>query len=162
MTRMSGIVVGISSCLVVCAVALPAHAQKGDAPIPIFVTSAGALGGFTDPSKENQDTVKDLRNSLRGRKSIVLVEKREEAMIVLVVMGREKAQVTAGLLGGSARDVMLRVKFIIADVETEMTASAQGGTLSSGGAWGRAAGKIAGQVEDWIKANRAKLTETVR
>jgi hypothetical protein len=52
------------------------------------------------------------------------------------------------------------VKFIFKDSETEMSASAAGGTLSSGGAWGKAAGKVAKQVEEWVVANRAKLTET--
>jgi len=49
------------------------------------------------------------------------------------------------------------VKFQYKDFETEMSGSAQGGTLSSGGAWGRAAGKVAKQVEQWVKANREKL-----
>jgi|SRR6185295_1245099 len=130
-----------------------------DKPIAIFVTSDGAANGFTDPNKGNQDTMKDLRGSLKGRKSIALVDTREAADIVLVVMSREKAQITAGLLGDPARDVTVRIKFVYAGTETEMSASAQGGAMMSGGAWGRAAGKVAKQVEQWIETNRAKLTE---
>jgi hypothetical protein len=80
---------------------------------------------------------------------------------VLVVMSRDKAQVTASYLGVS-RDCTVRVKFIFKDSETEMSASAAGGTLSSGGAWGKAAGKVAKQVEEWVIANRSKLTEAAR
>jgi hypothetical protein len=130
-----------------------------DRPVSIFVTSDGAANGFTDPNKGNQDTMKDLRDSLKGRKTIALVESREAADIVLVVMSREKAQVTAGVFGGDARDVTVRVKFIYKETETEMSASAQGGGMMSGGAWGKAAGKVAKQVEQWIEANRAKLAE---
>jgi len=135
---------------------------QGPRPVRVFVTSSGALNGMTDPSKDNQDTVKDLRDSLKGRKGIALAESRDDAVIVLTVMGRETAQVTAALFGGAARDRMIRVKFVAGELETEMTASAQGGTLGSGGAWGKAAGKIAKQVEEWVAANRAKLPEDGR
>jgi hypothetical protein len=41
---------------------------------------------------------------------------------------------TVASLGSPARDRMVRVKFIYGDFETEMSGSAQGGTLGSGGA----------------------------
>ena len=127
------------------------------APVSVYVTSVGAVGGLSDPNKDNQNTVKDLRNAVKDRKGLVLSEKREQADIVLVVMNREKAQITAGLFGDPARDVILRVKFIFRGSESDMTASAQGGTLSSGGAWSRAAGKISKQIEEWVGANRAAI-----
>jgi hypothetical protein len=71
-------------------------------------------------------------------------------------MSREKAQLTASPFGAT-RDCTVRVKFIFNGSETEMSASAAGGTLSSGGAWGKTAGKVAKQVEEWIMANRPKL-----
>jgi hypothetical protein len=131
------------------------------AGVPVFVTSVGAANGMTDPNKDNQDTMKDLRDSLKGRKGLTLTDNRENAAIVLVVMSREKAQVTASAFG-PARDCTVRVKFIYKDSETEMSASAQGGTLTSGGAWSKAAGKVAKQVEEWIAANKAKLVEDLR
>ena len=130
-------------------------------PVPVFVTSVGAVNGFTDPSKDNQDTMKDLRDAIKDdhKKTLVLASKREDAAIVLVVMSREKAQVTAGFFGAS-RDCTVRIKFIFRESETEMSASAQGGTLSSGGAWSKAAGKVAKQVDEWVVANIGK--EAVR
>lgn len=136
--------------------ALPANAQLSS-PVRVFVTSVGAANGFTDPNKDNQDTMKDIRESLKGRKAIIVTDQREEAAIVLVVMNREKAQITAGFLGAPARDCIVRVKFMFRDNETEMSGSAQGGTLGSGGAWSKAAGKVAKQVEQWVSANRAQL-----
>jgi hypothetical protein len=53
----------------------------------------------------------------------------------------------------------VRVTFSYNGHETEMSASAQGGTLSSGGAWSKAAGKVAKQVEEWVKANAARLED---
>jgi hypothetical protein len=147
--------------ILACAIAITS-AGFGFAQAPpkvkVFVTTAGAVNGFTDPSKDNRDTQKDLREELRDQKSLLVVDRREDAAIILVVMGRETAQTTAGFLGSPARDRIIRVKFQFSDFETELTASAQGGTLGSGGAWGKAAGKIARQVEEWVVANRGKLS----
>jgi hypothetical protein len=123
----------------------------------VFITSAGAVNGLTDPSRDNADTVKDLRNSLKNSKLVTLVNSRDEAKIVLVVMNRETGEVTAGYFGDPARDRIIRVKFVHNQDETVMTASAQGGAGASGGAWGKAAGKIAKQVEQWVKANAGSL-----
>jgi len=135
-------------------------AQKST-PVSVFITSVGAANGFTDPNKDNQDTMKDLRDSLKGRKALVVTDKRDDATIVLVVMSREKAQLTATAFG-PARDCTVRVKFIFKDSETEMSGSAAGGTLTSGGAWSKAAGKVAKQVEEWVATNKVHLTETAQ
>jgi len=123
---------------------------------PVFVTSIGAARGFTDPSKDNTDTVKDLQESIRDQKLLVLVDHAEEAVIVLTVIGRETAGVTAGFMGNAARDRIIRVKFKSGELETDLTAAAQGGTIGSGGSWGKAAKKIGKQVNDWVKDNRGK------
>jgi hypothetical protein len=133
-----------------------------DGRVKVFVTSAGTADGFTDPNKGNRDTVKDLQDSIKDRRSLALAESRDDAAIVLQVMGRETAQVTAGFFGDPARDRIVRVLFQFGDFQTEMTASAQGGTLASGGAWGKAAGKIAKQVDEWVRANSSKLGVSTR
>lgn len=133
---------------------LPAPQGERAAPVTVFVTSVGAANGFTDPSKDNADTVKDLQESIRDQHLLALVERPEDAAIVLTVIGRETAQMTAAFLG-VGRDRMIRVKFTSGEVETELTASAQGGVLTSGGSWGKAAKKIAKQVNEWVKKNPA-------
>jgi hypothetical protein len=150
MARSTVLLAAILSVLV----SLPAAAQPK--ALAVFVTSVGAADGFTDPNKDNQDTMKDLRSSLKGRSGIVLTERREDALIVLVVQNREKAQLTAGVFGAQ-RDCTVRVKFVYKSTETELSGSAAGGTLSSGGAWSKAAGKVAKQVEEWVAANKEKL-----
>ena len=150
------------AAVLLAVLAIVASVAAQSKAVPIFVTSVGAVDGMTDPNKENQDTMKDLRDSLKGRKGIVLAPRREDAIIVLVVQSREKAQLTvsplSGILGtGPSRDCTVRVKFIYKDTETEMSGSANGGALMSGGAWSKAAGKVAKQVEQWINANKEKL-----
>lgn len=143
---------------ILCCLSLTATATlQSNGKVPVYVTSAGARSGFTDPSKDNRDTVKDIRNALDDRKNVVLVDDEASAAIVLVVLGRQTEGVTAGFLGEASRDRVIRVKFTAAESETELTASAQGGTLGSGGAWRRAAGKIAQQVDDWARDNAQQL-----
>jgi hypothetical protein len=133
-----------------------AGAKDNEGPcVPVYVVTT-TEGGFTNPNKDVANSTKDLINSLKGKKALCVVDKKEGAAIVLEVLGREKAQMTASW-AGSARDCTVAVKFTFGDFETTLTASAQGGTISSGGAWSKAAGKVASQVEDWVKANRDKI-----
>jgi hypothetical protein len=140
-----------------------ASVAAAQAPILVFVTSAGTANGFTDPSKDNRDTVKDLRESLSKFKADVrLVETRDEAQIVLTVQDREFGQARGGLAIGSAesRDYKIRVKFQAGAQETELVAVAASDPQLApftGGAWSKAAGKIAKQVREWAIANRAQL-----
>lgn len=144
--------------LVIACLVLPSAASAQ--AIPFFVTTAGAVDGFTDPNKDNADTLKDLIDHLKNRKALKLVAKREEARVVVVVMNRELSSGGhGGLFAGNARDVVVRVKLLVDGVEADMSASAEKATIGSGGAWGRAAKKLAGQIEAWVKANHAKLSQ---
>jgi hypothetical protein len=132
-------------------------------PVSVYVTSVGAVQGLTDPSKDNRDTVKDLRESLADyKKELVLVDTPEAAQIILIVQSRQTSDVTAGFLGDPARDRTIRVTFKAGAIETGLQASAQGGTLGSGGAWSKAAAKIAKQVREWVMTNRVQLDEASR
>lgn len=142
-------------------VMLASVTASAETAVPVFVTSIGASGGMTDPNKENQDTVRDLQRAIQDRKGLTLVDARDAARLVIVVQNREKAQITAGVFG-AARDCTVRVTLIYQGHESEMAASAQGGTLASGGAWKKAAGKVASQLEQWVAANHATLTASAR
>jgi hypothetical protein len=128
--------------------ALPCLAQQ---PISVYVTSIGAVEGMTDPSKGNLDSVKDIRNSITKRKALALVDTRADAVILLVVMGRKTT-----FMDGNT----IQVKMICKGVETDLTGSPTFGLRPP--TWGKAADSVAKQVEQWVIANRAKLTETVR
>jgi hypothetical protein len=44
------------------------------------VTSAGAQSSFTDPSKGDNDTMKDLRDAINGHKTLALAESADDAV----------------------------------------------------------------------------------
>jgi len=144
--------------LTVACLLLPAVASAQ--PIPFFVTTAGTSSGFTDPSKDNADTLRDLVGYLRNKKTLKLVAAREQARVVVVVMNRELSSGGhGGLFSGNARDVTVRIKLLVDGAEADMSASAEKAQIGSGGAWGRAAKKLANQIENWVKANHAKLLQ---
>ena len=129
-------------------------------PAAIFVTSVGAVNGLSDPNKDNQDTVTDIRNTIRkDRKTLRLVDTREEALVVLVVLGREAPSqgMPSGLFGLPMRDYVTRVKLIANGTESELSSSKPGGA-GSAGAWRKNAERVAKQVEAWVTTNRARLT----
>jgi hypothetical protein len=135
--------------LIPFALILATQLLSAQAPVTVFVTSAGAVNGFTDPSKENQDSVKDLRFHLKGRKAIALTDTRDDATIVLVVQNREIAGLKKDILGGVNSEAIVRVRFITKGYESELKGSSS--------LWATAAREVAKQVEDWVKANRDKL-----
>jgi hypothetical protein len=77
---------------------------------------------------------------------------------VVEVLGREKAQVTASWLGKS-RDVTVAAKLTAGTYETVISESAAGGTIMAGGAWSKAAGKVAKRIAEWAQENRVQLTK---
>ena len=129
-------------------------AKDGHSPVPVFVVTTSAEG-FT-PTKQVADSTKDLIKKLQGQKTLCLVDKRENAMVVVEILGRERAQMTATGFG-LGRDVTVSAKLTAGTFETVFSESAAGGTVMAGGAWGKAAGKVAKRVAEWIQANRAQL-----
>lgn len=143
----------LAAAALLLAVPLSAQAPK----VPVYVTSIGAQGGLTDPSKDNRDTVKNLVDDIKDTRELVLVERPEDAAIILTVLGRQTEGMTAGAFGYPDRDRTVRVRFQAGELTTDLSASARGGALASGGAWSKAAGKIVDQVKEWVKANRSAL-----
>src|SRR5438046_1369776 len=56
--------------------------------VPVFVKSVAAAEGFTDPSKDRQDSVKDLLNRLRDSEFVRVVQSETDAVAVLEVLDR--------------------------------------------------------------------------
>jgi hypothetical protein len=128
--------------------ALAATPADKPAPVPVYVTSAGALHGFTDPDKDNADTVRDLKKAIKWHKALVVTEDPARAVLVLTVIGREES-------GGSgvARTTVIRATLRYAEQETPMTAS-----LGAWSTWSDLAEKLASQLKRWVTDNRAALT----
>jgi hypothetical protein len=129
-------------------------ARDGRSPVPVFVVTTSAEG-FTQ-TKQTADSTEDLIKSLKDKKGICLTRNRDDAIVVVEVLGREKAQVTA-TWAGTGRDVTVAAKIMVGTFEAVLSESAAGGTLMAGGAWSKAAGKVAKRIEEWVRDNRAKL-----
>lgn len=127
--------------------------------VPVYVTSVGAKSGMTDPSKDNRDTVKNLVDKIKGKHDLELVQRPEDAAIVLTVLGREVSPESSNIwTGAPARDKTVRVKFEAGELATELTATASNNSLGmDAGRWTQAAGKIVDQVVVWVKENPSRL-----
>src|SRR5258708_1255786 len=125
------------------------------APTSIFVATTDE-SGITSPDKDVRDSTRDLISSLKDKHGVCLTADREQAIVILQVLGREKAQATESWLGRS-RDCTVAVKVTYGEHETTISQSAAGGTISSAGAWKKAAGKVAKRIEEWVAENRTKL-----
>jgi hypothetical protein len=131
-----------------------ADARSGKSQVPVFVVTT-TPEGFTQ-LKQVADSTKDFIKALKDKKGLCITDKRTEALVILEVLGRGKAQMTNTWFG-PGRDVTVAVKLNAGKFETTIEESAAGGTVMAGGAWKKAAGKIAKRVEQWVQENREKL-----
>jgi hypothetical protein len=139
--------------------AAPAFAEDPPAPVAVYVTTPAEAQGFSDPSKERQDSVKDLKKMLGKpkltKRQLTLVESPEQATIVLELLDREQQfkRTTAGVLFGTPwghqrkRAVTVRVK--VGEFSSELT--------SEKSSYTDAAADVVVQLQKWVAANRAKL-----
>lgn len=121
--------------------------------IPIFVKTAATAGGFTDPSKDRQDSMKDLLKKLKDSKSVRPVDSKEEAVAVLEVLDRETKRESN--LFGRQNKSSLTVRLTAGEYSVEFTGESGSKGLLKG--YGAAAGKVVDQLEAWVKANRDRL-----
>lgn len=121
--------------------------------IPVFVKSAATAGGFTDPSKDRQDSVKDLLKKLKESKSVKPVNSEEEAVVILEVLDRETKRESN--LFGRQNKSYLTVRLTAGEYSTEFTGESGSKGVLKG--YGAAAGKVIDQLEAWVKLNRERL-----
>lgn len=134
----------------VMSLATPVVAQD---KIPVFVKSRAAAGGFTDPSKAREDSVKDLVKRLKDSKVVRPVEAEGEALVVLDVLDRATTQERS--FGGPSNRSALAVRLIAGEYSVEIIGeSASKGILTG---YGAAASSIVKQVDAWVRTNRARI-----
>lgn len=140
-----------------------ATARQGDPRMPIFVRSAASVSGFTDPDKARRDSTRDLQNAFRNARTVRLAESEEQAIILLEVLGRETRREVNGytfLTGQAQNKSVLMVRLTVGEFSTEF--SADGGSSGMVTGYGRAAKKVAEQVERWVRENNPRLAEAMR
>jgi hypothetical protein len=127
---------------------------QGD-KVAVFVKGAGQSGGFTDPSKTRQDSLKDLQKKVKDSHELRLVDSEADATIVLEVLDRETKRENT-LLFGRQNKSSLTVKLSAGEFSTEFSGESGSTGLMTG--YGKAAGKIVDQVDSWVKNNREALS----
>jgi len=141
------------------ALAFATVSLEAQAPITVYVFTSAPASGFVDEaSKHRADATKELTDKLRKKKSITVVEMREGADVVVEV---KSAAIAAGALhsrvnplgGGiktsAQKEYHIETSLSVGDYSTPITAQA---TFTS-----IATGKIADDVEKWVKENRDRV-----
>jgi hypothetical protein len=121
--------------------------------VPVFIKGAGADAGFTDPSKDRQDSVRDLTKRLEKSHVVRVVTNESDATTVIEVLDRATT-LEMNLLGPQNKS-SLSVRLKVGDYSTEFNGAAGSRGVITG--YGAAASKIANQVESWVTANRERL-----
>ena len=111
-------------------------------------TATGASGEHTPEEQGRLDAVRDMREALEKKKGITLVNTREDANLLIEVLGREQREDQGGgPFGGKAvtrmGDTIIRLHLKAGDEESDLKGLGQG-------TWGRAAKDAADRIMKWI------------
>jgi hypothetical protein len=147
--------------------AMAGQKRKNAEAQPVALYLVEPIAEFQDAAlKDRHDTWKDMR-FVFSKKLVRLVNSREEATLVVEVVGRQAgtaagSKVSASPLGGATNQPfeakVVIVKLAFGNYSTEITGKAEENEYSVGGAeWKSAAFRAVDGIQDWIKANRSKL-----
>lgn len=130
-----------------------------DERLPIFVRTFANPEGFSDPSKDRQDSLKDIQKRVLDSKVITLANSERTAVAVIEVLDRSTRREVNGwtALNGQAQNKSsVIVRLTAGTYSTEFTGESGSKGVATG--YGDAAKKVVRQVEAWVVANRARLT----
>lgn len=153
--------------LVPAAVVL-AHPLVAAAQAPVPVAVVAQTSQFEDQAQRDRlDTASDLKKLLGSKKKTLrLVDTPGEAVVTIEVLGRVEQASADSKLERSAlgqleqnryKAKVVRVKLSVGDYSTEMEGRYSEGPSVNYTTWAGAAVDAAGQIDKWIKTNRAKL-----
>jgi 3-oxoacyl-ACP reductase-like protein len=121
-----------------------------DTPAAVRVhvfTATSASGEHTDEEKGRIAAVADIRDALRKKKGLTLVDDAAQAQVRVEVTSREALEPPSGGFGGkqitSLGDFIIRVTVSAGENQAELKGTGQG-------SWGRAAKDAAERILKWI------------
>lgn len=144
------------------------------AVIGVFVRGADGGSAFLEPAVA--DSIEDLRDQLKGKKTLRVVEDAGAADVIVEVLGRGweatgssttevkstlntdwsgKPVVEQSATSEADTAMVLRAQLIVGDYSLKMAGR-------HGARWKGAAGHLAGKIDAWIEQNRAQLLERRR
>jgi hypothetical protein len=140
----------------------------------VVYVAAPTRNGFVDTTKDIQDSVKDIRSQLDRMKEIAVVDGKENADIVLTVVGRGAGSENYGrrlsyteYFGHAELDnipinsttLWVTTVMQVGDYTKEFTGADASIPNVTMALWRKCAERIAKNLQAWIKANAAQLKE---
>jgi hypothetical protein len=149
----------IAVLLAIATVAVARSSAQSTSALPrVYVTTAPS--GAVEELRDRQQSVKDLRKALAGKKKVLtLVDVEEKAEITVEVIGRSTTvpRVRFGLPTpgqvGPARVARLRVKATRGETDP-ISFTNENSPLEANRGWESAAEDIAKQIEKWISGKK--------
>jgi hypothetical protein len=132
------------------------------APITLFV-GPQTRSGFVDVDQGTLDSIADIKGEFRGRSDIRVVERAEDAKVILYVIGRRRTSgagrgvgipVGAMTIYSASRGSEIDSLLVVGDYKRELL-SGDDDTDT----WRGAARAVAKDVTTWILTNKAQLTQ---
>ena len=151
----------VSVLLLIAAAAPPApraatlqSPDRSPTSVRVYVfTEVAAAASRTAEETERSEAVADMREALKRKKGITLVDDREQANVQMEVMGRERREEPAGSFGGKSvtrmGDTIIRLRVKSGSEEAELKGMGLG-------TWGRAANDAAERFLKWIARREPK------
>ena len=141
---------------VACVLLLAALQSPDRSPTSVRVyvfTDTAATPARSADESERLEAVGDMREALKRKKGITVVDDRAQANVTMEVTGRERREEPSGPFGGKSitrmGDTIIRVRVKSGDEETELKGMGLG-------TWGRAANDAAERFMKWIARREPK------
>jgi hypothetical protein len=122
--------------------------------VRVFVFTETAASAARSPDEsERVGGVSDMRDALKRKKGITVVDDRTKANVFMEVLGRERREEPPGAFGGKSitrmGDTIIRVRVKSGDEESELKGMGLG-------TWARAANDAAERFLKWIARREPK------
>ena len=118
----------------------------------VFTETAASAARSADES-ERAEAVGDMRDALKRKKGITVVDDRAQANVMMEVTGRERRDEPQGAFGGKSitrmGDTIIRLRVKSGDAEAELKGMGLG-------TWSRAANDAAERFLKWIARREPK------
>jgi hypothetical protein len=133
----------------VLAVALLAVLFAGPAPhYRVYVFTAEAVSGQpTDEDKSRLEGVRELRDALAKKKQFQIIDNRQDADVIIEVLGRDVQEDAEGGFGGAK---LTKLANTIIRVRISHASGGEGSELKGMGIGSHAAKDAADRIEKWV------------
>lgn len=128
--------------------------DRSPTSVRVYVFTETAAAASRSPDElERVEAVTDMRDALKRKKGLTLVDDRAQSNVQIEVIGRERREEPTGSFGGKSvtrmGDTIIRLRVTSGDDEAELKGMGLG-------TWGRAANDAADRFLKWIARREPK------